>query len=244
MILVIYFAIMIYCIIRYTYWMLLSKYGNDRIVFDLSNLFLEIFIMTMYLTIINMMAQGYQIMSFSFTFKPFIKNVIIGSFILITQLLMTFANFFLMIFMVVEIIILILVLKMDISSNITKLKEVLRNQDNFIVRDPDYVSVVEFKIKYYKVFKIYLYVYWGLECLVMFIRPFFVLYHEWIFTLLHQILILISMSFLFITLNYTIRKTEEENVVEVLHFPLPFDPKKDPKIIGSIVVIHNVCEQT
>ena len=50
------------------------------------------------------------------------------------------------------------------------------------------------------------------------------------------------MSFLFITLNYTIEKFEDESPVEPINFPLPFNPKKDPKITGEIIVIHTVGE--
>lgn len=137
---------------------------------------------------------------------------------------MEYSNFFLMIFMVVEIIILLLLLKMDIFSNILKLRKMLDGRENFARHDHEYVSLISNKIKYYKVFMIYLYTYWVMEAIVLSLRPFMALYHQWIFTLLHQILILLSMSFLFLTLNYSIKSVRVDHEDRVVNIPLPFNP--------------------
>ena len=50
------------------------------------------------------------------------------------------------------------------------------------------------------------------------------------------------MSFLFLTLHFSMKSQRVINQDPIGTFPLPFDPVKDPKIVGAIVVIHSVGE--
>ena len=129
---------------------------------------------------------------------------------------------------------------MDINSSIKTLKQAIINQSNIEINDPDYVKDVKKKIKYYKIFQYYLYVYWVCEAVVLSWKPFLYLYHEWIFSLAHQVVILIGMSLLFITINCTLNYRKRELMVDFAGMPLPFDKERDAQIWGEIVIIHNI----
>ena len=236
--------IIIFCNIGSIFLLLyLSIRGKIDQIYDVIFMFIEVLIMGLYLLIINMMAYGYQITTMTVRLSPFLKNIIITGFILLTSMLMRISTIVVMMFMVVEIIALILLLNMDIFTNINRLKSILIIQLEIDQNNKEYICELSSKIKYYRVFMIYLYVYWILEWIVLLIRPFFVLYHEWIFTLIHQILTFISMSFLFITLNYTIKKFEDGQINEPIDFPLPFSSKKDPKLLEEIIIIRSWYEE-
>ena len=190
-----------------------------------------------------MVASGYKIVHLLFQYRRFIKNAVIILFMLLTSLLMSYSNFFLTILMVSEIVILILLLKMDISYTIRSLQEMIQGLDVNSPQDHDYVKGILFKIKYYKVFMFYVYVYWPMEIIAQSLRPFLALYHQWIFTLLHQILTLISLSFLFITLHFSIKERPNNLDDPCAKIPLPFDPDRDPKITGEIIIIHSVGDR-
>jgi hypothetical protein len=239
-ILLTYLMITIYCILRYFYWLEMSKYGQVESFYEIILLAIEAFILLWYLVILNMVANGYKIVHPRFQTKAFCKNTVITIFILCTSLLMQYSNFFLMIFMVVEIVILVLLLKMDIWHNITTLQEEIQAEMDANSHNSRYLSAVAKRIAGYKVFLWYIYIYWSLEAIVQSLRPFLLVYHEWIFTLLHQILILISMSFLFVTLNYSLEISQFSYQEDPPWMPLPFDRRKDAKINGLIVIIKSV----
>ena len=163
MILTTYFLIMFYCISKYYYWRYLSIRGKIDQIYDVIFMFIEVLIMGLYLLIINMMAYGYQITTMTVRLSPFLKNIIITGFILLTSMLMRISTIVVMMFMVVEIIALILLLNMDIFTNINRLKSILIIQLEIDQNNKEYICELSSKIKYYRVFMIYLYVYWILE---------------------------------------------------------------------------------
>lgn len=137
--------------------------GKIDEIYDVIFMFIEVLIMGLYLLIINMMAYGYQITRMSVRLSPFSKNIIIMGFILLTSMLMRISTVVVMMFMVVEIIALILLLNMDIFQNINRLKAILLSQLEFDRENTEYIKELGLKIKYYRIFMIYLYVYWILE---------------------------------------------------------------------------------
>lgn len=230
-----------YWIVRYAYWMSFSKRGEVDYRFDLFVKMLEIAALFFYLVIINMVASGYRIVSLEFKFFKFIKNIFIIFLLVMTSLFMEYSNFFLMIFMAIEIVALVLILKIDINGCMKELRNSNADLNPEIEEERDFIRINTFKIKYYRLFMIYLCWYWALGCILLSLRPFLELYHEWIFTLGHQILNLVSMTYLFITLNYSIEvKKHEIEHGGALVMPLPFNPEKDPKICGEIIVIKSV----
>jgi len=199
----------------------MSKFGRIELIFDLLMALIEVLNQLFYLVILTLVANGYKILHPKFQCKSYTKNIIITFFILLTSLALRYSNFYMMIIMIVEIIALVVLLKMDISNTITSI-------DVSAPVDRQYMLSINFKRKYYKVFLWYIYVYWTLEAIVLSLIPFLLLYHEWIFTLLHQILNIVSMSFLFITLNYSMIEQKDGSYLDIVQVPLPFDPNKDP----------------
>ena len=147
-----YFLIMIYWIGKYYYWKFLSIRGKIDDAYEIIFLALETLIMGLYLSIINMMAYGYQITTMNVKFNPFLKNILIMGFILLTSMLMKLSRFVVMIFMIVEIIALILLLNMDIFTNISRLKAILTIQLRFDRNNKEYIWILSSKIKYYRIF--------------------------------------------------------------------------------------------
>lgn len=245
LILVTFFFITWYWVVRYFYWMIFSREGEVDSKFDLFVKMLETASFLFYLIIINMVAWGYRIVTLEFKFFKFIKNVFIIFLLMMTTLFMEYSNFFLMIFMAVEIVGLVIILKVDINGCMHQLRESSNNLNPEVDEELEFIQINTFKLRYYRIFTLYLYCYWSMEWVVLSLRPFLELYHEWIFTLCHQILTLISMSYLFITLNYSIevRKFEREHG-GALVMPLPFNPEKDPKIWGELIVIKSVNSET
>lgn len=119
MILANYFVMMAYSMIHYIYWILFSKYGKAWLSYQLTLIFLEAIVLCIYLIIINVVANGYKIVHEQFNWNAFAKNIAIISILVVTSLLMQYTNFFLLIFLVVEIIALVVLLKMDISKTIS-----------------------------------------------------------------------------------------------------------------------------
>ena len=117
-----FFALMLYWTTQYAYWMNLSRTGKETVIISLMILFFEILTLWYYLIILLIIANGYKIVYDEFRWKSSGKVLILIGFILMTNLLMKYSNFYLMIILLVEIIILVLLLKMDINSNVTKLK--------------------------------------------------------------------------------------------------------------------------
>lgn len=241
LILVTFFFITWYWLARYAYWTIFSSRGEVDSKFDFFVKMLETASFLFYLIIINMVGWGYRIVTLEFKFFKFIKNVFIIFLLMMTTLFMEYSNFFLMIFMAVEIVGLVIILKVDINGCIHQLRDSIKNLNPEVEEELEFIEINTFKLRYYKIFTLYLYCYWSMEWIVLSLRPFLELYHEWIFTLLHQILTLVSMSYLFITLNYSIevRKFEREHG-GALVMPLPFNPEKDPKIWGELIVIKSV----
>ena len=242
LILINYFLIMIYWISKYIYWVDLSLYGSSSLFWDYFILSLEVLIPILHISIINLIAIGFKIVHQYFQHLSFVKNVIAIGFYVIILLLLYINLYFVFIFMIIEIIVLLLVLRMDVSASIKSLKRVLINERSIAINDPDYVDEVKCKIWYYKIFQVYLYVYWIWELLTLSLKPFLLLYHEWIFALAYQILILISMSFLFITINYSLGYRRREQIVDFERMPLPFNKKKDAKILGEILFVHSIWD--
>lgn len=243
LILLTYLAILVYCIVRYIYWMLKSEYGRSWLGFELPLILIETTILLLYLIIISLVAHGYKVVNENLTWAALVKNIVIILIFVVTSLLMQYTNFFLMIFMVVEIIALVLLLKMDINKTISIINEAINNVDLNDRRSYIILADLRFKRTYFRTFKLYVYIYWTLEGTVQCLRPFLGLYHEWIFTLVHHILTLVSMSFLFITLNYSVKRYDYGREIEpVLNMPLPFDPSRDPKICGELIIIQSVWD--
>jgi ABC-type amino acid transport system permease subunit len=120
---------------------------------------------------------------------------------------------------------------MDVNHCITRLKQYNRILNPEVAEEAEFIKSNNFKIKYYKVFMIYMFVYWSMETIVLSLRPFLALYHEWIFTLAHQFITLVSMTYLFITLSYSVEVRKFERRHEgALVMPLPFHSKHDPKL--------------
>ena len=120
---------------------------------------------------------------------------------------------------------------MDVNHCIARLKQYNRIMNPEVPEEAEFIKSNEFKVKYYKVFLVYMFVYWSMETIVLSLRPFLALYHEWIFTLSHQLITLISMTYLFITLSYSVEVRKFERRHEgALVMPLPFNPKHDPKL--------------
>mmetsp|Transcript_2623 Transcript_2623/g.2215 ORF Transcript_2623/g.2215 Transcript_2623/m.2215 type:complete len:269 (+) Transcript_2623:1012-1818(+) len=164
--------------------------------------------------------------------------------ILTTSLFLQYTDFFLIIFIAGEILTLVLFLKMDISFCTQELKDVNVQLNPIFIEERRYLESNNLKIKYYKVFTIYLICYWSMEVAVLSLRPFLALYHEWIFVLVQQILTLISMSFLFITLTYSIEFENFEGVKDgAIIAPNPYIIGRVPKICGEIIVVKTVCER-
>lgn len=132
------------------YWNYLSQSGVIPEVPEVVLLLLEYLIMTLYLVIINLNACGYKIVHQYFRFLAFAKNFIAIGFYVMLALILNFRVFIVVIFMFVLILIMILMLRMDISESIQSLEKVLVNESNILQHDPDYVSEIKLKIKYYK----------------------------------------------------------------------------------------------
>ena len=242
LILINYFFVTLYWIYKYCYWNALSNIGYVAEINDIGILAIENASLILYLFIINLIASGYKIVHQNFKLISFAKNLIVIGFFVIFSLLLNFSIVFILIFMLIIIIILIMVIRMDISASIQSLRRLIRNESNIVRNDPDYVREIKMKINYFNWFQFYIYVYWILESIVISLRPFFKLYHEWVFTLLHQVLILLGMSFLFITLNYSFKYRNQELIFDLDGIPLPFSKKKDAKLWGEIVAIHTVWD--
>jgi hypothetical protein len=163
--------------------MIFSKTGEVDYRFNLFVKLLEITAFFFYLIIINMVASGYRIVSDEFKFFKFIKNTFIIFLLVMTSLFMEYSNFFLMIFMGIEIAGLVLILKIDINGCVKELRNANFNLNPEIEEDLDFIRINTFKIRYYRVFMMYLWCYWSMELIVLSLRPFLELYHEWIFTL-------------------------------------------------------------
>ena len=242
LILINYFIVTIFWIGKYFYWINLSKHGKISDAADPLLLIFESIILTLYLLIINLYASGYKIVNQYFRFLSFAKNLIAIGFYVIFALILNYQFLFVVIFMLILIVIMILMLRMDISTSIQSLQRVLVNESNILQYDPDYVSEIKKKIKFYKCFRVYIYIYFFFESWLLSTQPFLQLYHDWIFTMMHQIIILVGMSFLFVILSYSFKYRQQELILDINGIPLPFDKNKDAKIWGEIIIIHNKCD--
>jgi hypothetical protein len=133
-----------------------SKRGEVDYRFDLFVKMLEIAALFFYLVIINMVASGYRIVSLEFKFFKFIKNIFIIFLLVMTSLFMEYSNFFLMIFMAIEIVALVLILKIDINGCMKELRNSNADLNPEIEEERDFIRINTFKIKYYRLFMIYL----------------------------------------------------------------------------------------
>ena len=243
LIIITYFFIMTYWITKYFYWKELSRRGAVSEAYEIGFIMVESIINGLYLIIISVIAYGYQIVTQRIQWSKFIKNLIISGFILLSYTLISFSNFVVMIMMALEIVGLILFLNRDIIENITKLRKIYAIQMRLHREEDQYISELKSKIKYYRVFMMYLYVYWILEWIVLLARPFLIHTNEWIFTLMSQILTLISMSFLFITINYSIEYIDDDSIIEALNSPDPFNLNEEFKTSEDFVIIYNFWEK-
>ena len=76
---------------------------------------------------------------------------------------MEYSSFFLTIILIAEIVVLVLLLKMDIFRTISVLRDMIQGLDPDSPQDRDYVKFVQQKISYYQVFQIYVYVFWAFD---------------------------------------------------------------------------------
>jgi hypothetical protein len=136
--------------------MIFSKSGVVDHRFNLFVKMIEIAAFFSYLIIINMVASGYRIVSLEFKFFKFIKNIFIIFLLVMTSLFMEYSNFFLMIFMAIEIVALVLILKIDINGCVKELRNSNADLNPEIEEERDFIRINTFKIKYYRLFMIYL----------------------------------------------------------------------------------------
>lgn len=136
--------------------MIFSKSGVVDHRFNLFVKMIEIAAFFSYLIIINMVASGYRIVSLEFKFFKFIKNIFIIFLLVMTSLFMEYSNFFLMIFMAIEIVALVLILKIDINGCVKELRSSNADLNPEIEEERDFIQINTFKIKYYRVFMLYL----------------------------------------------------------------------------------------
>jgi len=238
-----YFMITCYLILRYVYWALISWLGKVSIYFEGSLILLEVLIMLVYLIIINLVANGYKIVTDSFSWGRFTKNLVIMLLIVFTSFFVQFQNLFLMIFLVAEVIVMVIFLYVDIKSWISKLTQINEELNPIFVEEREARDSNDFKIKYYKSFIIYLIIYFSMEETVLCLRPFLAPYHEWIFALVQQIINLVSMTFLFVTLTYSIEFIKFEGIQDGARVaPNPYFKNRILKICGEIIAIKSVDE--
>ena len=226
-----YSVITLYLILRYVYWKVFSNNGTVSPYLSVTVNLIEVTSLGIYLVILSMVANGYKIVNNKFSCASFAKYIVIIFFILITSLFLNYVDFFLLFFITSEIIIFVLFLKVDTSICIKRLKEINEMLNPIFVEERSYLESNNMKIKFYNVFTYYLLIYWTLEIILLSLRPFLALYHEWIFTLVQQILTLISMSFLFITLTYSIEFKKFQEIHDgALIAPNPYIGRRGLKI--------------
>lgn len=102
-------------------------------------------------------------MTLEFKFFKFIKNVFIIFLLMMTTLFMEYSNFFLMIFMAVEIVGLVIILKVDINGCMHQLRESSNNLNPEVDEELEFIQINTFKLRYYRIFTLYLYCYWSME---------------------------------------------------------------------------------
>ncbi|CAI2370146.1 unnamed protein product [Moneuplotes crassus] len=243
LILLSYFIITSYLILRYIYWRNFSKNGKVNIYFEGFLNFIEVFSIVMYLIIIHLVGSGYKIISNSFSCYKCAKNIAVMLCIGITSLFLRYTSFILLIFFGTEVIIMVIFLRCDIQSCIRKLKRINSELNPIFVEERDIINSNNNMIKYYKCFIVYLLIYSFMEMTIMCLRPFFAIYHEWIFVLAQQAVNLVSMTFLFVTLTYSIKFKKFEGLNDgALVAPNPYFKNKSLKICGEIIVIKSEFE--
>lgn len=233
-----------YLVLRYAYWIVFSNYGRVNGYFETVVNLLEVSTFMIYLVIINLVASGYRIVCESFSWGRFTKNIVVMSFIVVISLFLRYTNFFLLIFVAVGLIVMVIFLRLDIICWVERLKEINRELNPIFVEERKFIESNTFKMKYYKAFLVYLIIYSIMEVTVLWLRPFLALYHEWIFVLVQQIINLVSMTFLFVTLTFSIQFKKFEGINDgALIAPNPYFKDRSLKVWGEIVAIRSDLEQ-
>ena len=171
------------------------------------------------------------------------------------MILMEYVKVYLFLILIMEVVIFILLLKMDINWSVQKLANIAHDYDNDNNMDEFLVSM-KCKKRFYCFFKYYIIVYWILALLIIGFRPLLTPYHEWVFSLSYQLFLIGNTSLLFIMLNcstYRLYKDLEgadeplaldiENQLGQGNIPLPFDKRRNPRIVGDIVFIESICQK-